>query len=65
METDIKKIHEKIQRESAFVQSLKNEISKVIVGQEDLIEKILVKILHLQALDPSLLMRKNLIGKKI
>jgi len=42
MENDIKKIHEKIQKESVFVQSLKNEISKVIVGQDDLIEKILV-----------------------
>ena len=42
MENDIKKIHEKIQKESVFVQSLKNEISKVIVGQEELIEKILV-----------------------
>ena len=42
MDDDIKKIHEKIQRESVFVQSLKNEIAKVIVGQGDLIEKILV-----------------------
>jgi MoxR-like ATPase len=42
METDIKKIHEKIQKESVFVQALKEEISKVIVGQDELIEKILV-----------------------
>jgi len=42
METDIKKIHERIQKESVFVQSLKAEISKIIVGQQDLIEKILV-----------------------
>lgn len=45
MEADIKKIHEKIQQESVFVQSLKNEISKVIVGQDELIEKILVGFL--------------------
>src|SRR5688500_8063173 len=42
MDTDIKKIHEKIQKESVFVQALKQEIAKVIVGQEDLIDKILV-----------------------
>ncbi len=42
MDTDIKKIHEKIQKESAFIQALKNEISKVIVGQDELVEKILV-----------------------
>ncbi len=42
MDADIKQIHEKIQRESVFVQTLKSEISKVIVGQNDLIEKILV-----------------------
>lgn len=44
METDIKQIHEKIQKESVFVESLKTEISKVIVGQDDLIEKMLVSI---------------------
>jgi MoxR-like ATPase len=42
MDSDIKKVHEKIQRESVFVQSLKSEIAKVIVGQDDLIEKIMV-----------------------
>ena len=42
MEDDIKQIHEKIQKESVFVQSLKSEIAKVIVGQDELIEKILV-----------------------
>ena len=42
MDIDIKQIHEKIQKESVFVQSLKQEIGKVIVGQENLIEKILV-----------------------
>ena len=45
MESDIKQIHEKIQKESVFVQALKGEISKVIVGQDDLIEKILVGVL--------------------
>lgn len=45
MEMDIKQIHEKIQKESVFVQSLKKEIANVIVGQENLIEKILVGLL--------------------
>lgn len=45
MEADIKQIHEKIQKESVFVQALKNEIAKVIVGQDDLIEKMLVGLL--------------------
>ncbi|MCB4757576.1 MAG: MoxR family ATPase [Elusimicrobia bacterium] len=45
MEADIKQIHERIQKESVFVQSLKKEISQVIVGQNDLIEKILVGLL--------------------
>src|SRR6185295_6119369 len=45
MEADIKQIHEKIQKESVFVQSLKSEISKVIVGQDELVEKILVGLL--------------------
>ena len=45
MENDIKKIHERIQKESVFVQSLKEEISKIIVGQDLLIEKILVGLL--------------------
>lgn len=44
MEESIREIHEKIKKESVFVQSLKKEISKVIVGQDELIEKILVGI---------------------
>ncbi len=42
MDNDIKQIHEKIQKESAFIHALKNELAKVVVGQDELIEKILV-----------------------
>jgi MoxR-like ATPase len=45
MESDIKELSKKIEKESVFVQSLKAEIAKVIVGQDDLVEKILVGLL--------------------
>lgn len=45
MEFDIKKIHEQIQKESVFVAALRQEIARVIVGQEELITKILVGLL--------------------
>lgn len=45
MDTDVKKISERIERESAFIDQLKSEIGKVIIGQKDLINKILVGLL--------------------
>lgn len=42
---DIKEINEKVKRESVFVVQLTNEINKVIVGQSDLIEKMLIGLL--------------------
>jgi len=42
---DISEINKKVQEESLFLQGLKHEISKVIVGQEDLIEKMLVALI--------------------
>ncbi|HXF99665.1 MAG TPA: MoxR family ATPase [Bacteroidota bacterium] len=45
MSVDIKAINEKIQRESAFVDLLQTEISKVIVGQKQMIERLLVGLL--------------------
>lgn len=45
MEAGIKKITEKIEKHSLFISELENEIGKVIVGQKDLIEKILVGLL--------------------
>ncbi|TES91764.1 MAG: MoxR family ATPase [Candidatus Cloacimonadota bacterium] len=45
MDVDIKKINEKIERKSIFIELLTSEIGKVIVGQRNLIEKILVGLL--------------------
>jgi MoxR-like ATPase len=45
MAFDIKAINEKIQRESAFVDTLQNEIGKVIVGQKYMVERLLVGLL--------------------
>ncbi len=45
MNYDIKAINEKIQRESAFVDLLTMEINKVIVGQKQMIERLLIGLL--------------------
>src|SRR5512137_1833450 len=45
MAFDIKAINEKIQRESAFVDTLQNEIGKVIIGQKYMVERLLVGLL--------------------
>ncbi len=45
MAFDIKAINEKIQRESAFVDVLQNELGKVIVGQKYMVERLLVGLL--------------------
>jgi len=42
---DIKKINEKIEKESAFVDLLALEINKVIVGQKHMIERLLIGLL--------------------
>src|SRR6186713_1992021 len=42
---DIKEINEKIQRESAFVDLLTMELSKVIVGQKYMVERLLIGLL--------------------
>ena len=42
---NISEINKKIQEESLFLQDLKHEIAKVIVGQEDLIDKMLVALI--------------------
>lgn len=43
--TDIKALNERIQRESAFVDLLQMEISKVIIGQKAMIERLLIGLL--------------------
>jgi MoxR-like ATPase len=42
---DIKSINEMIQKESAFVDSLTSEVSKVIVGQKNMVERLLIGLL--------------------
>jgi len=41
---DIKQIKEKIQQETPLIQLLQNEISKVIVGQKQLIDRLLIAL---------------------
>ncbi len=45
MESDIKKITERVKQESDFVNTLMCEVGKVIVGQKYLIERLLIGIL--------------------
>jgi len=45
MDQSIKVIHEKVKQASVFVQALKQEIGKVIVGQEYLVERMLIGLL--------------------
>ena len=45
MEIDIRAINEKIERESAFVDIVTSEMNKVIVGQKDMIERLLIGLL--------------------
>lgn len=43
--TDIKSLNERIQRESAFVDLLQMEVSKIIVGQKYMLERLLIGLL--------------------
>ena len=45
MEVDIRAINEKIAIESAFVDALSSEMNKVIVGQKQMIERLLIGLL--------------------
>tara|TARA_B100000902_G_scaffold175658_1_gene169443 strand:+ start:65386 stop:66387 length:1002 start_codon:yes stop_codon:yes gene_type:complete len=45
LSTDIKELNEKINKESAIIEMLKLEISKVIVGQKNMSERLLVALL--------------------
>ncbi len=44
-EVDLAKMKDSIERESIFVNDIKSEIRKVIIGQDDLIDKLLIAIL--------------------
>ncbi len=45
IETDIKELNERIQRESAFVDMISMEMGKVIVGQKQMVERLLIGLL--------------------
>ena len=45
MNVDVRAINEKIERESAFIDILTLEINKVIIGQKDMIERLLIGLL--------------------
>ena len=45
METDIKALNDRIQQESAFVDMLNMEMHKVIIGQKQMIERLLIGLL--------------------
>ena len=45
MDVDVRAINEKIERESAFIDILTLEMNKVIVGQKQMIESLLIGLL--------------------
>ena len=45
MDIDVRAINEKIERESAFLDILTLEMNKVIVGQKQMIESLLIGLL--------------------
>ncbi len=45
MQTDIKELNEKIQMESAFVDLIRMEMNKVIIGQKHMIDRLLIGLL--------------------
>ena len=45
MNVDVRAINEKIERESAFIDILTLEMNKAIVGQKEMIERLLIGLL--------------------
>ena len=45
IETDIRELNEKIQRESQFLDLINLEMNKVIVGQKQMTERLLIGLL--------------------
>ncbi len=45
MNTDIQAINDKIEKESQFIEPLKSEIAKIIVGQNHMVERLLIGLL--------------------
>ena len=46
MSTGITAINEKVKNESAFVSTLKSEVKRVIVGQDYMIERLLIVLFN-------------------
>ena len=42
---DIIKLNNKIEKESSFIQSIINEMKKIIIGQDDMIENLLIGLI--------------------
>ncbi len=45
MSVDITQVNERVQQQSAFIRAVKSEVAKVIVGQEALIDRLLIGML--------------------
>jgi len=45
MDKSIKELNQKVEKASIFIDILKNEISKVIVGQEYMVDRLLIGLL--------------------
>lgn len=45
MSVDISELNEKIARDSAFISALRNEVSKAIVGQNHMVDSLLIGLL--------------------
>ena len=45
MNKEIEAIHKKVEAESAFVEKIRNEVSKVIVGQKYMVDRLLIGLL--------------------
>ena len=43
--SDIRELHAQVRQEATFLQDLRNEISRVMVGQEALVERVLIALL--------------------
>jgi hypothetical protein len=43
MYSDVRAVTELVERESAFVDSIVNEVGRVVVGQEPMVERLLIR----------------------
>ena len=45
MDSEISKLNQKIQQDALFIQDLRKEMAKVVIGQEDLINSLLTGLI--------------------